>query len=302
MNIGGQYFSTAILERIRQTVREDASVSRLSLSRRVCEWLDWRSANGRLKEMSCRKALNKMQQSGLIVLPKAQPSFTLEHSHTAQREPPVPSLNCTLADLGEVQVYPVSSRYAKEAKIWTVLLDRYHYLKSGPLCGAQIRYLVKSDRGYLGALSFSSATFALACRDRYIGWTEGARRANLERVVCNSRFLILPGVKVPNLASHVLALALSRLPADWEQRYQIQPLLVETFVSPSFKGTCYQAANFTHVGDSAGRRDGQPKQVYLYPLAKGWRQMLMCGAGYSQTAGGRPPQLGGRRVRHHSSV
>jgi hypothetical protein len=274
MNIGGQYFSTAIQERIRLTVREEPSLSRLALSRRVCEWLEWRSANGRLKEMSCRKALNKMQQRGLIVLPQAQPSFASEHPPTTKWEPAAPSLNCTLADLGEIEVHPVSSRYAKESKIWTALLNRYHYLKSGPLCGAQIRYLVKSDRGYLGALSFSSATFALACRDRYIGWTEGARRANLERVVCNSRFLILPQVKVPHLASHVLALALSRLPADWEQRYQIQPLLVETFVSPPFKGTCYQAANFTAVGASAGRRDGQPKQVYLYPLSRGWRQVL----------------------------
>ena len=103
---------------------------------------------------------------------------------------------------------------------------------------------------------------------------EGARRANLERVVCNSRFLILPQVKVPNLASHVLSLALSRLSSDWEQRYQTQPLLVETFVSPDFKGTCYKAANFISVGKSAGRRDGQPKQVWLYPLDRRWQQVL----------------------------
>src|SRR5208337_1434160 len=117
-----------------------------------------------------------------------------------------------------------SSRYAQESKIWSALMSRYHYLGSGPICGAQIRYLVKSDQGYLGALSFSSPTFALACRDRYIGWTEAARRAHLEQVVCNSRFLLLP--QVPHLASHVLSLALARLPTDWEQRYQTKPVLV----------------------------------------------------------------------------
>jgi hypothetical protein len=276
MKIGGQYFSSATLTQIQETIQREPSLSRLTLSRRICEWLDWHSPNGRLKEMSCRKALNKMQQLGIIALPEAEKKVAFKHSLPNPVDPVIPQFEGSLADVGEVCVYPVSSRYAKAAKIWTALLDRYHYLQSGPLCGAQIRYLVKCDQGYLGALSFSSATFALACRDRYIGWTEGARRVHLEQVVCNSRFLILPGVKIPNLASHVLSLALSRLPDDWEQRYQTRPLLVETFVSPDFQGTCYQAANFTYVGESSGRRDGQPKQIYLYPLCRGWRKFL-CG-------------------------
>jgi hypothetical protein len=140
-------------------------------------------------------------------------------------EPVIPQFNCslvekgsrddiTLADLGEITVYPVRSRYTQESKLWAALLDRFHYLGSGPICGAQIRYLVKSEQGYLGALSFSSATFALACRDQYIGWTEAARRSHLDQVVCNSRFLILPQVAVPNLASHVLSLVLEGLLAD----------------------------------------------------------------------------------------
>jgi hypothetical protein len=274
MNVGSQHFSAATLERIQQTLRQNPSISRLALSRQICEWLAWRSPNGHLKEMSCRKALNKMQQLGLITLPEAEKRWAYEHSVSNPMAPLTPQLNCTLADLGEVHVYPVSSRYTQESKIWMALLDCYHYLGSGPLCGAQIRYLVKSDLGYLGALSFSSPTFALACRDRRIGWTEGARRANLERIVCNSRFLLLPQVKVPHLASHILSLALARLPADWEQRYQTQPVLVETFVDPNFKGTCYRAANFISVGRSAGRRDGRPKQVFLYPLSQDWRKVL----------------------------
>ena len=274
MEICGQHFSSGILAQIQQAAHQEPSLSRRALSRQICEWLDWRSPNGRLKDMSCRKALVKMQASGIIHLPQPAKRFAFAHTAKSSLEPIVPSLNCSLADLGEVRLYPVSNRFTQESKIWSALLDCYHYLKSGPICGSQIRYLVWSTHGYLGALSFSSATWALACRDRYIGWTEGARRANLEQVVCNSRFLILPQVKVPHLASRVLSLVLARLPTDWEQRYHTRPVLVETFVSPDFKGTCYRAANFISVGQSAGRRDGKPKQVFLYPLSKGWQKVL----------------------------
>jgi len=226
--------------------------------------------------MGCRKALAQLNHRGLLDLPRREGVYGFERSGVNAAELDIAELSCTLHELGEVTVDPVSSRYAKESKIWFALLDQYHYLGSGPLCGAQIRYLVKSlEYGYLGALAFSSASWALKSRDNYIGWTEGARRANLNRVVCNDRFLILPTVRVKHLASHVLSLALCRLPQDWEQRYQIRPVLVETFVDPNrFSGTCYKASNWTDVGKSAGRRDGIAKKIFLYPLCRGWRNML----------------------------
>jgi hypothetical protein len=226
--------------------------------------------------MSCRKALAKLNQGGVLDLPRQEKIFGFKCSAVHQIEPKVPELNCTLPELGEVSVSPVTSRYSKESKIWFALLDRYHYLGSGPLCGAQIRYVVKSSRhGYLGALAFSSGSWALRCRDQYIGWTEAARRANLHRLVTNDRFLILPTVRVKHLASHVLSLALSRLPQDWQGRYQARPVMVETFVDPSrFAGTCYKAANWIYVGDSAGRRDGIAKKIWLYPLDTRWRDVL----------------------------
>jgi hypothetical protein len=226
--------------------------------------------------MGCRKALAQLQQRGLLELPQREGRYGFERSGGTPVEPVVPELCGPLPELGEVTVEPVSSRYAKESKIWFALLDRYHYLGSGPLCGAQIRYVVKSSKhGYLGALAFSSAAWALRARDAYIGWTEGARRANLDRVVANDRFLILPTVQVKHLASKVLALALARLPEDWAQRYGIRPVLVETFVDPTrFAGTCYQAANWTYVGDTAGRRDGRAKKIFLYPLERRWRKVL----------------------------
>jgi hypothetical protein len=226
--------------------------------------------------MSCRKALAKLNQHGILNLPRRGETYGFERSAVNPVEPDIPELCCTLRELGDVSVSPVSSRYSKESKIWFAVLDRYHYLGSGPLCGAQIRYVVKSSaHGYLGALAFSSASWALKDRDEYIGWVEGARRANLHRVVSNDRFLILPTVRVKHLASHVLSLALSRLPEDWERRYQIRPVLVETFVDPNrFSGTCYKAANWTEVGQTAGRRDGIAKKVFLYPLCRTWRKVL----------------------------
>jgi len=276
MYVCGQHFPRSILDRIQETVRTEPTISRLDLSRRVCEWLNWRSPNGRLQEMSCRKALAKLNQGDVLDLPRREKTYGFERSAAHPVEPPMTELCCSLRELGEVRVEPVTSRYSKESKIWFALLDRYHYLGSGALCGAQIRYVVKSSKhGYLGALAFSSASWALKKRDQFIGWTEAARRANLHRLVTNDRFLILPTVRVKHLASHVLSLALSRLPQDWEGRYQTRPVMVETFVDPSrFAGTCYKAANWVCVGDSAGRRDGIAKKIWLYPLDRGWRKVL----------------------------
>ena len=155
-------------------------------------------------------------------------------------------------------------------------MDHYHCLGSGPMCGAQIRYLVKSSiYGILGGLSFSSAAWALKARDQHIGWTESARRINLNRVVCNNRFLIVPTVRVKNLASHVLSLVLRRLNRDCEQRYHVRPVIVEPFVNPTyFNGTCYKAANWNYIGNTAGRRDGVPKKIFLYYLCSHWQETL----------------------------
>jgi len=226
--------------------------------------------------MGCRKALARLQQRGLLELPRREGRYGFERARGAPVELAMAKLSCPLRDVGDVTVELISSRYTKASKVWFALLDRYHYLGSGPLCGAQLRYLLQSaTHGYLGALAFSSAAWALQARDTAIGWSEGARRTNLPRVVANARFLLLPTVRVKHLASHVLALALARLPADWEQRYGMRPVLVETFVDPSrFAGTCYKAANWREVGVTAGRRDGRAKRIFLYPLAREWRKVL----------------------------
>jgi hypothetical protein len=226
--------------------------------------------------MSCRKALAKLEQQGIIQLPRQNKTYGFEQSAAHTIDLDIARVQCSLQQLGQITVEPVSSRYCKDSKIWFALMDRYHYLGGGPLCGAQIRYVVKSTKfGYLGALAFSSAAWALADRDKYIGWSEAARRANLHYLIGNDRFLILPTVKVANLASHLLSLTLARLPDDWYQRYQVRPVMIETFVDPSrFTGTCYQAANWIEVGYTAGRRDGVKKKILLYRLSQKWQNVL----------------------------
>lgn len=200
------------------------------------------------------------------------------------KAPAVASVSCRLEDLGEVEIVLVSSRYSAASSLWRAVMDKYHYLGGGPLCGAQLRYVVRSSvYGMLGGLSFSAAVWRLKDRDKWIGWSERARRANLEKVVCNSRFLIVPSVNVPNLASHVLSLSVRRLVADWRERYGYEPVLLETFVDGDrFAGTCYRAANWQKVGQTAGRSDGYAngkvstgkKDIYSYPLVRNWRDTL----------------------------
>ena len=276
MVICGRQFSSDMISRIQATVNGEASLSRRKLSRQVCEWLDWRSPSGRLQEMSCRKALAELNRRKVLVLPDRRGTYGFERASEARVDIEMPKVSCSLEELGEVQVSPITSRYCRDSKIAGVLLKRYHYLGNGSLRGAQMRYVVTSARwGYLGVLTFSSGTWALGDRDNHIGWSENARRANLQQIVCNDRFLILPTVHVQNLASHVLALTLQRLPEDWQQRYAVRPVLAETFVDPSrFEGTCYKAANWTKVGQTAGRRDGVAKTIFLHELSSHWRECL----------------------------
>lgn len=190
----------------------------------------------------------------------------------------------SLSELGPVEVRPVDPRDRAAARLWTGLMECHHPLRSGPLCGEQLRYLVVSPRhGCLGGLAFSAAAWRLAARDRFIGWSDAGRQAHLQSVVGNSRFLVLPGVQVPHLASHVLAACLRRLPGDWQARYGHMPCLVETFVDRSTQlGTCYRAANWQWVGDTQGRgrqdaghaRALTRKAIYLYPLVSDWRARL----------------------------
>lgn len=286
MRVCGQEFSPDIVSRISKAVEADPELSRSALSVLVCQWLDWRRGNGKFKVVSCRKALLELNRRGLIQLPAAKKDCFRRANAEKKADliEDVPQVSCRLQDLGDIAIVAVTSRYCKASKIWNGLMDEFHYLGKGPLCGAQMRYLIQSSQyGIVGGFAFSSATWRLKKRDDFIGWTEAARRANLDRVVCNSRFLIVPDVHVPNLASHALSLCMARLAEDWAERYGFAPVLAETFVDPSsYRGTCYQAANWRHVGKSAARAtaysngkvsDGA-KDIYVYPIKGDWKAVL----------------------------
>lgn len=290
MLICGQDFTPDLLRRIERVMLSEPALSRRALSRRICEWLDWRDACGQLKQMSCRVALRTLERRGALVLPAAKPWPGKRASNdtaalSAQPHSPLPAepecLN--LSALGRIELTVVEDAPAARQE-WRALLDAWHYLGSGRPCGAQLRYLVHSEhRGLIGALGFAAPALKLAARDTHIGWSEAARRANLNLVVCNSRFLLTPRLKVKHLASHVLSQCLQRLPRDWAHRYGVRPALVETFVDPTrFRGTSYRAANWLRVGQTAGRgrqdrshRCAVPvKDVFLYPLGADWQARL----------------------------
>jgi hypothetical protein len=283
MHVAQREFTDEILERIGQTVRERANLTRCALSRLVCEWLDWKDAAGRAKESSCRALLVKLERRGLIELPEARPvSFEAGEHASAKLPEQWPQVKTTLQRLSGIELVVVNGNRA-HSRVWRAMMKAHHPLRDGPLCGAQLRYLIRSDQGWLGGLSFSSAAWRLGVRDEWIGWSEATRSARLPKIALNSRFLILPSVQVPHLASHVLGLATRQLVRDWQQRYGDKPVLVETFVDSSlYRGTCYRAANWIDLGltEGRGRQDRarqeqlSRKHVFVYPLQRDWRKIL----------------------------
>lgn len=286
MLICGNEISSEEINLIKDMIAENQQISRRQLSRQICERFNWRSPNGKLKDMSCRVGLLKLHRQGAINLPerKERPFLNSRQHCGSKLMPEMSEIKCSLSELGEIRIIKVSSRYSKNHHIWKEMMGHYHYLGRGPLCGQQIRYLIESEHyGYLGGFAFSSAAWRVDVRDKWIGWDDDRRRANLDKVVCNSRFLIMPYVRVKNLASHVLSKCVRQLKADWYEQYNIKPVVLETFVERErFKGSSYQAANWMHIGSTKGRgrqdrnkEFGEPvKDVYLYPLDKNYREEL----------------------------
>jgi len=271
--------------KIRARIAKDEGLSRTQLSQEVCRWMDWRAPNGELRELTCRLALLKLEGRGELTLPVRRSSVRsrMPAQHSAGRAGA--ELRCELADLGEIELVGVSARDDRElSRVWNELIASYHYLGYTPLVGAQKRYLIASEQhGYLGALGFSAAARRIAVRDQWIGWSDEARAEHLHLVVCNSRFLILPWVRVTNLASRVLGLAARQVRKDWQGSYGYEAVLLESFVEAGrFSGISYRAANWLELGNTSGRGrqdrahacTGTAKKVFVYPLCERWREKL----------------------------
>jgi hypothetical protein len=283
--VGGREFSAAVLERIDTLVRASPELRLTRLAREVCQWLNWKQPNGEWREASCRVALRRLEQLGVLELPTPRRLIVLPQQAVEPTPAwgPWPAIEGDLETLRAIELVRVEDARSPEAQLWKEMIASYHYCGSRPLVGAQLRYLIRCESGWLGALGFSAAAWRLHDRDHWIGWSERARAVHLQEVVANSRFLLLPWVKVSHLASKVLALASRQLPEDWQVVYSYRPLLLETFVEEDrFAGTCYRAANWQLIGHTKGRgrqdRDRTEKvpvkAIFVYPLDADWQRQL----------------------------
>lgn len=281
---GGREFSLLEIKNIKNLVTQSPALNRAALSRLVCEHLNWRKPDGGLKEMRCRVAMIEMDKVGLIKLPtplNKSPAQVKKAIVYTDRTKPQAEIVKPVHKLGNITLSVVQGR--KQASLWNEFIDRYHYLGHKTLPGAQMRFIVKADDQIIALLGFGSAAWKTAPRDNYIGWDAITREKNLYLVINNSRFLILPWIKSPNLATKLLSLTTKYIKTYWEQRYGYSPVLLETFVEiPRFTGHCYKAANWVCVGRTTGRgrmsSDGKSKlpkkDIWLYPLQKKFRKIL----------------------------
>ena len=286
-SFSGRRFSSSELSLIREVVESCDGLSRTELARTVCELLDWKRPNGNLKARECREFLERLEGGGHLELPEKRPGKPIGTRtgipHT-ERGDPAETLEGELGDIRPVVLEVVRS--SEQRLLFRELVGRHHYLGHAVPFGAHLRYLVyaSTPARVVGCVQFSSPAWRMAARDGWIGWDDTTRRRNLQRVVNNSRFLILPWVRVRNLASSVLSLMARQLPGEWHSRYGVAPLLLETLVDPSrYRGTCYRAANWIELGMTTGRgrmdrehrRHGVcPKTVLVLPLVKDPRRVL----------------------------
>jgi hypothetical protein len=269
---------------IRQLIREHPQASRRQLSQELCQAWSWVQANGALRDMLCRGLMLQLHRAGLIELP---PVRQIPRNPLAERNRPVLvpiealPLGCHLAEIRPLELRQV--RRTSEEALFNSLLDQYHYLHYTQPVGEQLKYLAYAQGRPIACLAWSSAVRHLASRDRFIGWSGEARRRNLRFLAYNSRFLILPWVKVFCLASHLLSRMAEVVPRDWEQLYGHPIYFLETFIDPDrFRGSCYRAANWRVLGRTTGRGKNAPskranrpiKQVLGFPLHKDFRRLL----------------------------
>ena len=283
----GRDFTVGEMDLLRELIASPEGYTRRRLSVEFCRRTNWRKPDGGLKDMMARVTHLAMHRDGLIVLPpprrgavRVRKPIVFTEATDCPRLLPIPT---QLDQVRPLRVTIVTG-HARASRLWNEYVARYHYLGHTTLVGAQLRYAIHgSDGSPLAMLGFSTAAWRLASRDRFIGWSPDVRTRNLARVIDNPRFLILPWIKIPNLGSHILALMRRRIPVDWQERYNMTPVLIETFVqTPRFTGGVYRASGWIHVGQTQGRGrydrenryDKPKKDIWLRPLRKDWKRTL----------------------------
>jgi hypothetical protein len=280
----GRNISSTDITFLRQFIAEHPDLSRCALSRQICEAWQWKQANGALREMVCRGLMLALARAGHIDLPPVRFKVRNYLAERPRPEPVVPDnrpVRGPLCELGPLEFQPV--RRTPSEALFNSLMEQYHYLGYEQPVGEHVKYLVSSRGQAIACLAWCSAPRHLANRDRFIGWNMATRKRNLHLLAYNTRFLILPWVQVPHLASHILGRMAKILPQDWEHVYAHPVHWLETFIDPArFKGTCYRAANWIALGHTTGRGHNAPtkqrnqpvKELFGYPLCKNFRELL----------------------------
>ncbi len=272
------------VEFVRELITRHPAASRRRLSRLLCEAWNWRQANGVLRDMVCRGLMLELQRAGHIELP---PVRQVNPNPLAERRKPAPveidttPLRAALSEIRPLEFRQV--RRSAEERIFNGLIEEHHYLGYTQPVGEHLKYLVIAGDRPISCLAWCSAPRHLGPRDRFIAWSAEARRRNIRFLAYNTRFLILPWVRVPHLASHILGTTARLISRDWEKLYAHPVYFLETFVDPArFRGTCYRAANWISLGRTTGRGHNAPtqeprvpvKEILGYPLTHHFRDLL----------------------------
>ena len=285
--IRGRHITPEVLCQISEVTKQSWDKGRTAISKELCHIWDWRQENGALKDQVCRLLLRRLEDKQLITLPPPQRGLS-NHPQRRYYIPPNPPpqfatdrLEGHLHDFPSVRLCMV--RRTKDEALWNYLVYRNHYKSYRIIVGAHLKYIAYLDEVPIACLAWSASVFRIAGRDLFIGWDREARSDNIRHIANNNRFLILPWVRIKNLASHLLASSARVIARDWADFYGYPLYLLETFVDRSrFAGTCYQAANWQYVGQTKGHAKknarfyyhGQKKDIYVYPLARTFRARL----------------------------
>lgn len=272
------------LDFIKKLIKDNPDLSRRALSKKLCLAWNWVQPNGTLRDMVCRGFMLTLYRAGYITLPEKKRNT---NNPLVNREKPQPvDLNNTVVNAKLNSLLPIEIKqvkYTEKEKLFNSLIEYYHYLGYCHPVGENLKYIIFSNERPIACFAWSSAVRHLKARDTFIGWKSNTRKKNIGYLAYNTRFLILPWVKVKFLASHLLGVISKRISSDWKKVYNHPLYLLETFVDTSrFKGTCYKAANWIYIGNTTGRgknaKTHKPtktiKAIYVYPLCKDYKERL----------------------------
>jgi hypothetical protein len=281
----GRTFSSEEIELIIWTRKKYPQLSHNELAKTICEFLEWKTPAGRDKVPQCREFLEILETEGLLNLPpKTIQKKRIKKELSNSSEPTKVEYTEIIGSVEDFEPITLEiARFGENLKKWRTYVNQYHMLGDKMVFGSRLHYFIKSGEKELGCIQFSASSWALEERERWIEWSLEDRKARLNLIINNSRYLIFPWVRIKNLASKVLSLAVKQLQEDWLKEYCYAPVLIETFVDlEHFKGTCYKASNWIYLGETKGRgrqdrynkNNLSKKSIFMYPLQKDFKEVL----------------------------